>query len=52
MRLPGERVLVAIRDGLIKAVERFIEPACCPIQNGAKECHLQQTSKSSCGFVI
>ena len=33
---------VAVRDGLIKAVERFIEPACCPIQNGAEECHLQQ----------
>src|SRR5437867_2239687 len=33
---------VAVRDGLIKAVERFFEPTCCPIQNGAKECHLQQ----------
>ena len=33
---------VAERDGLIKAVERFIEPACVPIQNGAEECHLQQ----------
>ena len=33
---------VAERDGLIKVVERFIEPACVPIQNGAEECHLQQ----------
>ena len=33
---------VAVRDGLIKAVERFIEPACCPTQTGAKERHLQQ----------
>src|SRR5438270_6921476 len=33
---------VAVRDGLIKAVERFVEPACCPIQNGAKKCDLQQ----------
>ncbi len=32
---------VAIRDGLIKAVERFIEPTCCPIQKGAGRCQLQ-----------
>ena len=32
---------VALRDRLIKAVERFIEPACCPIQNGAEECNFQ-----------
>ena len=41
---------VAVRDGLIKAVERFIEPACCPIQNGAKECHLQQDVEVQLGF--
>jgi len=42
VRPPGARVPGRGTRWPDPAVERFIEPACCPMQNGAEECHLQQ----------
>lgn len=37
-RLLGRGLAMA----LLEAVERFVEPACTPIQNGAEDIHFQQ----------